>query len=379
MTRPAILAACALLICITAQSAPRLQPAGSAEVSLDGTAVALPEMKDSGEYQVRLSGTFECGIDGRRYDARYRQDAAGHFTQPHGLVVLDPPAESITEDTAKHTFTFGPVPGKDNAGESVTVRVDVDRLVDEFIRTPSEVRESLTGELRAELLYAPPTVPPSVLVPAIALPLFVAVFVISALVNASRRATRRPYEDVHALRRRIQRKARLALQEVGTREILFEHLREQLRELGRAADELARHVLTFRATRLAHDEQDVQEDIERLENDLTQAASDAVRNQINREVAHKQETLQYLRANAEREADYLLRLSRTETTLDNLRLKLPHLRLEMDARLEQPVADEVESELELLRAAVQQTREMVIGEDATETRPHPHPTTRQES
>lgn len=361
--RSAAVAAAMLLVlsALPALAAPNARPAGSADIPLDGTAVSLPAMLDKGEYQVRLSGTFECEIDGRRYDARYRQDATGDFAQPHDLVVLAPPVEIIAEDTAKHTYTFGPVPGKDHPGESITVRVDVDRLVDEFIRTPSEVRESLSGDLEAELLYVPPAVPLGVLIASIVAPLLLVLFVITALIQASRHAARRPHEDVHAMRRRIQRKVRLALDEVGTRERLFEHLRGQLRELGRGADELARHVIAFREARLAHDEADVQDDIERLEHDLQDAKTEVAREQIAREIRYKQETLEYLRVNAERESEYILRLSRTETTLDNLRLKLPQLKAEMGVRMEQPACDEVENELELLRGALAETRERVIG------------------
>ncbi|NSW58477.1 MAG: hypothetical protein HPY44_20905 [Armatimonadetes bacterium] len=353
-----------VLSALPALAARSAHPAGAADIPLDGTVVSLPAMQGKGEYQVRLSGTFECEIDGRRYDARYRQDATGDFVQPHDLVVLDPPVETIAEDSARHTYTFGPVSGKDHSGKSITIRVDVDRLVDEFIRTPSEVRESLSGDLEAELLYVPPAVPLGVIIPSVAVPLLLLSFVITACVQASRHAARRPYEDVHAMRRRIQRKMKLALEEVGTSETSLAHLRGQLRQLGRDADELARHVIAFREARLVHSEADVQDDIDRLEHDLQEANTEVAREQIAREIRHKQETLKYLQANAERESDYLLRLSGAEATLDNLRLKLSQLRLQMDARVEQEASDEVENELELLRGAVAETRERVVGENS---------------
>lgn len=357
------LAVCVLLLCLPPLLAEKAsRTVAEVGVPLDGTAVSLPKLGDSGEYRVRVSGVVTCGIDGRQFDARYREDEGKRFTQPHDLVRVEPGGDTLLhEDVASHTYTFGPLNEGVFAGESVTVRLDIDRLVDEFIRTPSEVRESLSGELKARLQYIPPTMAPGMLALAVLVPVLVVALVVALAVQASRAAARRPYEDVNAMRRRIQRKARLALEEMGWSEQLFDHLRRRVAELSETADQLAEHVVTYRSIKLEYSPRGIEEDIARLERQLGRVTAEDVAEELRQEIENKRRTLDYLRANRNREASYLARLSQTETTLDNLRLKLPDLRTSLAQTAERPAVVEIDQELELLKDAIEETRELVLG------------------
>jgi len=350
---------------VTASAAPRT--ISHVEVPLDGTAVSLPQMGDKGEYSVVVTGVVGCDIDGREYDAGYRADAAGRFDQPHELLIVRPKELSISESAdGAHTYILGPIAAEEFAGEAVTLRLDVDKLVDEFIRTPSEIKRSLSGTLRAELLFSPPTMSPLMLALMIGVPVLLAALVVGALVDASRKAAQRPYQDVSTMRRRIGRKCKAALGDIGADEPLFEELRDRLAELERGADELARHVITFREAKLGHDDKHVEAEINRLEQEMLADLSPEALKQYESEIAGKRQTLEYLRTNAESEAGYLLRLTKVETTVDNLRLKLPRLRVQLsETGIDRAAVEEIDSELGLLRTAIDETREQVLGPQAT--------------
>ncbi len=344
-----------------AAKAPRV--VASAEVPLDGTAVSLPKMESEGEYKVRIIGNFDCDIDGRSFDAEYRTDAKGEFNQPHDLVQVEPiEAKLLDSNAGRHTYTYGPLAGEDFAGESVTVRVNVDKLVNEFIRTPSEVRDSLSGAMKAELLHTPATVPPGILLAMVGLPLLIVGLVVGVMVDASRKAAKRPYEDVNGMQRRIGRKCEEALTEIGTDEGLFEQLRDRVTQLAEGADELAGHIIAFRQAKLVQSESDIEREIARLQREMQRERDDEMVAQYAGEIEAKRETLGHLQANQRSESEYLLRLAQVETTVDNLRLKLPRLRVQLaETGADQAAVGDIDRELELLRTAISETREHVMG------------------
>lgn len=365
MRRPAI-AAAVLIASITAGGAfagSEYQRVASVDIPLNGTAVSLPEMGENRTYLLDISGTFTCTIDGRTYDPIYRTDAAGAFRETHDLVVVEPAeAQRIELAAGDHTYVYELPTDENFVGESFVVRLNVDRLVDEFIRTPSEVRQSLSGGLKAALLVAPPAPNFALLIAAILVPLLIVGTVLGVMIQAARRTAERPYEDVEAMRRRIGRKCKEALAETEADQRLFDELRARVRSLRDGADELAGHVIAFREVKLRHNENEIEGEIVRLQEQLDKAQAADVVTRCREEIAAKQELLEFLKANEANESRYLLRLTQVETTVDALRLKIPQLRVHLaETGADESAVAEIDAELELLTKAIEETREHGVG------------------
>ena len=359
-TRPAAVLLALALGSLAAAGGMKVQ--ASAEIPLDGTAVSLPVLKGGGEASLAISGTFICDIDGRTYDARFRTDSAGQFTEPHDLLIIRPREATLAEENSSaRRYVYALPDGGVFEGESFTVSLNVDKLVHEFIRTPSRVRESLSGQLTADLLVTPPPLPIGLIGAAIGVPIIVVAGLALLALRAARRAAREPYRDVEAMGRRIERKCAAALQEVGSGEVLFDELRARIRDLDSGARELAEHVFAYREAKLSSSEAEIEAEIARLQAQRESAGSEDIARQCEEEVIAKRQTLEVLRINSEKEAEYLLRLARVETTIDGLRLKIPGLRVGLsETGGDQVAVDEVDGELRLLLDAVTDSRRHAI-------------------
>ena len=129
-----------------------------------GETVLTPRLDGSASAPARVvvEGVFEFGYGGIRFDARYRSKGDGPFDQPHDYLRWTPQAPELeSEDPAKHRYIYRVPQALVRSGQSLGLHVDVDRLVSEYLITPSEVRQSLAGAVRVRVLQAPPP-PPSV-------------------------------------------------------------------------------------------------------------------------------------------------------------------------------------------------------------------------
>ncbi len=337
------------------------RPVTTVELPLDGTAVALRTVAAGVSARLRVTGVFTCDIDGRTYDACFRTDASGEFSEPHDLLVVRPDGSSPEErDRERHSYLFRPPAGSEREPTNFIVALDINKLVREFIRPPSEVRSSLSGDLKVTLLVAPPPHAIPVAGAMLAIPVLLVAVFLGLMVHGRRRAAAPAFSDVTDLRDRIRDKSERARSEIGSTEGLLSELGRRVQELGEGAEEVAKHVVLFRRTRALCDADSVKRQIEAMQRRAEAADSEPLRRRCEREIAGKRQTLEFLQANEDREAEYLLRLAGVETALDNLRLKLPELRVALSATDADEIAvAEVDRELELLHKIVAETREQL--------------------
>lgn len=127
----------------------------------DGSVYALPAgaMRDAAVTRVVITGAVQCSYNGRSYDAFYvcASDGTAITTQPHRLLRWTGTITRLLEaDSNAHRYVFGIAPS--TSGQAASgVGIALDRLVDELLISPSEVKRALSGSLRAELVQ---TVPP---------------------------------------------------------------------------------------------------------------------------------------------------------------------------------------------------------------------------
>src|SRR5436309_2392684 len=127
-----------------------------------GDCALTPPLGSTGARLV-LRGAFTFQYDGSQFDAFYRTGTDGAFSQPHSLFQWTPRTPLLeSADVARHRYEFSVPAEWKLGGQSLGLRLDLDRLVDEYLIPPSDVRAALTGEM--ELLVMPlPATPVSLL------------------------------------------------------------------------------------------------------------------------------------------------------------------------------------------------------------------------
>ncbi|MGD8240869.1 MAG: hypothetical protein PVH68_20125 [Armatimonadota bacterium] len=325
-------------------------------VPLDGREVALPlpwraQPEDT---RVVLRGAFKCSYDGRSYDAVNTAGESGAFERQHHYVRWSPAELAVAEYApSTHECVLHFPEDAREIPESVGARVDVDRFVTDFIITPSEVRESLSGDLRLEVWRARR---PSRAGPLLILGLIGATAVAIVLVRR-RRLPLVDMSDVEELLGRIDRKYQSATGTVeGEREDAFE-LSSELERLRDGSRELARHIEAFRGAALTVDRRQLDREIADIEGQLEDADRDDVRQEIEATLATKRKLRDLLADSDASEARYLLRLSKIESTIDatTMRVTGQEQRLADEVHEDRAIA-ELEEELKSLDEAIEELK-----------------------
>src|SRR5579862_3490102 len=115
---------------------------------------ALPDFANN-SYRIVIEGVFRFkGAD--YFDAAYRLGPDGRVTGRHNYLVWSPHSPTLLEqDTARHRYVFL-IPSEWRFdGQSVGVKIDIDRLVDETLETPDEIRSELQGGVTMTVLQTP--------------------------------------------------------------------------------------------------------------------------------------------------------------------------------------------------------------------------------
>jgi hypothetical protein len=274
---------------------------------------------DEGGARIVLEGVFTFRYSGLQFDALYQTGPEGDFTRPHPYLQWSPRVPLLeSEDRARHRYEFRVPAGWRLGGQSLGLRVDVDRFVEQFLLPPSEVRAALTGEMTVRVLPPPPTT----LWPVLAAAGLPATLVAGGLgwVLHRRMALQGLPPELQLRLERINRKVRAA--RAASRSLRSSRLGESLRALHHGAWALARQ---FRALQQALSRVDglaLQVEAERLEQALprmreagAQVAGQAV-------LAEKRKALVLLHELDHAQTRSAMRLAAIEATLDTTLLTL---------------------------------------------------------
>jgi len=291
------------------------QRVGQVEVPLTGREVALPLVRGArpGDLRIVLDGVFSCSYNGRSYDAFYTTSDTGALDRRHDYVRWSPDDMKLAEyDTSAHRYVLKLANDRGELPQAVTARVNVDRFVTDLIITPSQVTDSLSGNLRLGVWRSSRSGAAAWLTLGL-------VLVAAALVAVLLRRRARPaaeMADVAQLLSRIERKYGSAMSVIeGQRPDAFE-LSSQLERLRDGAQELAEHIAAFRGAAGTVDQQQLEGEIAQVEQQLEQTQRDDLRQEIEATLAAKRKLRDLLADTEANEARYLLRLSKIESTMD---------------------------------------------------------------
>jgi hypothetical protein len=321
----------------------RYRKVAEATVPLDGREVAVPVPNGvpGEELRVVLRGLVACSYNGSTYDGA---DAAHIGHSPEGLI-------AETGDQGAHVAVYrlpeGPPP------EAVSAWVDTDRLVTELIITPTEVRNSLSGDLRLEVWQAESR-------PLVLLLRMLGAAAIVGLAVAITRAWRKPrisMADVKQALRRIDERARLATAAVEARRWDAGELASQIARMHNGAHDLGRQIGALRRAAKAIDREDLGRKIEANEGRLAEVKQPNVREEIEATLAEQRKLRDLVAGAEDGEARHLLRLAKIESALEGARLWLTTQEGELaDERVDAEAIEALNRELKSLDEAISEMR-----------------------
>ncbi len=289
---------------------------------MNGDTVLTPPLGEAGPAEIVVEGELHFGYAGFRFDALYRAAPNGRYTQSHAYLRWSPQAPVlISEDVGRHRYVFRLPPELARSGQSLGLRLDVDRLVTEHLITPSEVRQSLSGDMRVRVLQAAVPPPWGLLIGGAAVPALLAAGGVGFIVR--RRMEFRGLDpDLHAQLERIeQRYARAArAARAGADRLL--PLQGRLRGLRQSAIGLAREAQQLRTSRRHLDGVGLEREILHLQEILGSVQDPVARRDGEAAVAEKRKSFLLLGELEAVEARCVMRLAKIEAVLDSAALSL---------------------------------------------------------
>jgi hypothetical protein len=267
-----------------------------------------------------LEGVFTFHYTDTRFDALYGTGPDGLFARRHPYLQWSPREPLLeSEDLNRHRYQFLVPAEWKLAGQSIGLRVDTDRFVDEFLIPPSEVRSALTGEMTLRVL--PPAAPGSLwaMMAAASLPATVVAGGVGWVVWRRMALQGLPPELQEQLVR-INRKHRKARAALGP--FLSPRLRETLGAVHAGAWSLARQIRALHNARSHLDDLSLQAGAEQLEQELARLTDPAARADGQAALAEKRKTLEVLDEMELVQKRSTLRLTAIEAALDTACLSL---------------------------------------------------------
>jgi prefoldin subunit 5 len=316
--------------------------AATVQVPLTGREVAIPVPPDAeaADLRVVITGTVTCAINGRTYDA-----GSPHVAHAPGSLRM------VEQDASAHRYVLRPEADAP-APEAVTARVDVDRLVRELIVTPSEVRNSLSGDVRLELWRAKrDNGLAGVLLPVGGA---LAILLVLAVVSARRS---RGMADIDEALKRIDRRVDAARRAARDRDWDSEELERKLDDLQRSARHLASEIRRFRSIARSVDRSDLERDIDITRRRLEATDREETRRLVQSLLDAKLKLRDMLVDSEATEERYKLRLAHIEATLETLVVQMA----EQDGRMaatdaDREAIDALQSELSATDAAIEELK-----------------------
>lgn len=277
------------------------------------------------EWRVVLEGTFRFAETGQTFDAVYRltNEGAVLADQPHTYLQWRPfPLVLERADPARHRYVFRVPAGAIANGESVGVRLNVDRFVDETFLEPSQVKNALSGDLTVSVLRTPPVVPWGLYAAEASVPAALAIGGVGLLVRRRIILGGLDADLVHAIGR-IEQKARVARQ-AATRahRASVPQMTERFSQLARGAQAVARQAQDLRNAQRLVDRQATQREIGALERRLAAGKDDEGAAEARATLNEKRHALARLDEMKQGEEVCGLRLAKIEAVLDSAALTL---------------------------------------------------------
>jgi hypothetical protein len=277
----------------------------------------------SGPARIVVEGVFQFGYGGTRFDARYRAKGDGAFDQPHEYLSWSPQQPELeSEDPANHRYVYRVPTALAASGQSLGLRLDVDRLVSEYLITPSEARQSLAGGMRVRVLQAPP--PPQSLGALLGWVAAPALLTVSGVGWVVRRRMR--FQGLDAdLRERVERideRYAHAQRAARAQSKGLAPLDERLRSLRSSTLGLARQAQELRRSRRQLDQARIVAEVAAHRERLAGLTDERVRGEAASVLAAKERTLALFGDLESAETHCLIRLEKIEAVLETTALSL---------------------------------------------------------
>ncbi len=282
------------------------------------------EAQNGDEWRVVLEGTFRFAETGQTFDAVYRlSDNGVAATNAHDYLQWRPAALTLERaDPARRRYVFRVSPGAIPDGESVGVRLNVDRFVDETLMEPSRVKSALSGDLSVSVLRTPAVVPWGLYAVEASVPAALALGGVGLLVRRRMILGGLDADLIHAVGR-IEQKTRVARQ-AATRahRASLPQMTERFGQLARGAQAVARQAQDLRNAQRLVDRRAVQREIGALERRLAAGKDDEGAAHARATLNEKRHALARLDEMKQAEEVCGLRLAKIEAVLDSAALTL---------------------------------------------------------
>lgn len=295
-------------------------------LSPDGNRLLTPPLADPERfaYHIVLEGVFTFAYADVRFDALRKATGNGPFAARHDYLEWTPvPPLLLSEDPARHRAVFRVPANGTPGGQSVGVRVDVDRFVRDYLIAPSEVRSALAGEMTLTVLQIPLAPPsPWTLLAGASLPAALVAGGVGLVVRR-RIALRGLSPDLQAALGRVENKVRAtrgAASHAHGR--LLPHLPERLDRLRRGAWALARQTADLRDAQRLLDPRALHAQIKKLERAVEAMNDAAAQSEGRSALEEKRKSLARLAEMRQAEELCVLRLAKIEAVLDSTCLAL---------------------------------------------------------
>jgi hypothetical protein len=284
-----------------------------------GERLLIPPLGENGARLV-LEGIFTFRYTGMRFDALHRSGADGDFAQRHSYLQWRP-CQPLLEaaDVSRHRYQFLVPAGWRLQGQSLGLRVDVDRFVDEFLIPPSEVREALTGEMSVRVLSLTPAPMSMRLLAAAWLPASLVAGGLGWVIHRRRLLQGLPPELQQQLDR-INRRYHIA--RAALRSTPNARLEESLRAVHAGAWTLAGQIRALHEVRSRIDYHALKTQADRLEREVAGFSDPVARTAGQVAVGEKRKALVLLEEMERVETRLTLRLDNLEASLDTALLTL---------------------------------------------------------
>jgi hypothetical protein len=331
-----------------------IMPETIARISLppSGEAVLTPPLDApaQNEYRVILRGTVECMSE--VFDARYLQDGVTR----HSYLRWSPVEPVLLrEDTINHLYEYRIPTETIPQGQSLSLQIDIDRLIDRFLITRSEIVSSLQSNLSLDVVRIP------LVAPFPWIPVLTGTGVLAGFgwVLQRRMQFQGLDDDLRQRLADIQRKAHQAKRvAVGHDPVL----QKQLNTLAEASLPLARQVAHIRHAYKSIHRGVLETDIETLSHRLQgfpEGTSERARQETEATLTEKRKTLQRYNELTERESLCLLRLDKIAAILESATLTLHSA----ETRTNEPASEEhlrkaVDAEVSAIHMVAQEIPEI---------------------